>query len=334
MPSVRPHKDKWRAFVEVEGARESKVFRTQREAKAWAAVRDAELRRPAEARYTLRDVLNRYEAEVTVHKRGARAESLRIAAFLRDWPHLADKAMAVLDAPDLAAWRDGRLLEVSSGSVLRDLNWLRAALRIARDEWRWTDRDPLRGMRRPADNPARTRRVSPAEVRRMCRHLGYVTGNIPQTKQQEVALIFLVALRTAMRAGEILSLGCATLDLHRRVATVMQHKTAHITGKPRIIPLTSAAVRLLRVVAGRERCFEITSASLDALFRKARDQLMLTDLHFHDSRAEAITRLARKIDVLTLSRISGHKDLRMLSDHYYRETAEDIAIRLGASSLR
>ena len=64
------------------------------------------------------------------------------------------------------------------------------------------------------------------------------------------------------------------------------------------------------------------------LFRKCRDKLMIEDLHFHDARAEALTRLARRVDVLTLARISGHKDLRVLSEHYYRETAADIARRI------
>jgi integrase len=102
----------------------------------------------------------------------------------------------------------------------------------------------------------------------------------------------------------------------------------HLTGKPRQIPLSSHAVRLLRMVAGRGMFFTVSSASLDALFRKARDRLLLEDLHFHDSRAEALTRLARKVDVMTLARISGHKDLRTLMETYYRESASDIAARL------
>lgn len=161
----------------------------------------------------------------------------------------------------------------------------------------------------------------------LCRNLGYRPGRAPETRNQEVALTFMVALRSAMRAGEILSLGRRNLNLARRVASV-EHKTQHITGRPREVPLTRAAVRLLRPVADRERCFSLSSSTLDALFRKARDRLMIEDLHFHDSRAEALTRLARKVDVMTLSKISGHKDIRILMNAYYRETAAEIAARL------
>lgn len=41
-----------------------------------------------------------------------------------------------------------------------------------------------------------------------------------------------------------------------------------------------------------------------------------------------LTRLSRKVDVMTLAKISGHTDLRILQEVYYREAAEDIAARL------
>ena len=42
----------------------------------------------------------------------------------------------------------------------------------------------------------------------------------------------------------------------------------------------------------------------------------------------AITRLAKKLQILDLARIVGHKDLRMLQI-YYNETAEAMATKLG-----
>jgi integrase len=66
----------------------------------------------------------------------------------------------------------------------------------------------------------------------------------------------------------------------------------------------------------------------DALFRKCRDRAGIVGLHFHDSRHEAITRLAQRLDVLDLARMVGHRDLKMLQA-YYNATAEEIAARLG-----
>jgi integrase len=79
---------------------------------------------------------------------------------------------------------------------------------------------------------------------------------------------------------------------------------------------------------GRGKVFDLTDKSLDALFRKAKKALLLADVNFHDSRAEALTRLARRVDVLTLARISGHKDLQLLLNVYYRESTADIAARI------
>ena len=73
--------------------------------------------------------------------------------------------------------------------------------------------------------------------------------------------------------------------------------------------------------------FGISTASLDALFRKARSKAGVEDLTFHDARHEAITRLAKVFDVLELARIVGHRDLQMLLV-YYNPSAEDLSGKL------
>ena len=332
MASITQQKNGWRAQVYVAGERDSKVFRTQREAKSWAAAREIEMRRlktvPAGDLHTVRDMLKRYGEEISPQKRGERAEVLRIKALIRDFPEIANLTLSQIQTPHLGKWRDDRLKAgVTPASVQRDINWLRNAFNIAREEWHWMEHKPFEGFRMPAETPPRIRRVSPREVKLICRALGYRSGHAPVTKSQDVALAFLVGLRTAMRAGEILSLGARTLNLTRRVATV-HHKMEYLTGRPREVPLSRHAVRLLRPVAEREQCFAVSSGTLDAIFRKARDKLLIEDLHFHDSRAEALTRLSRKVDVMTLAKISGHKDLRILQQVYYRESSEDIAARL------
>jgi integrase len=70
-----------------------------------------------------------------------------------------------------------------------------------------------------------------------------------------------------------------------------------------------------------------SSASADALFRKIRARAGIDGLHFHDTRHEAITRLAKKLDVLPLARMTGHKNIQELMT-YYNATASEIAERL------
>lgn len=327
---------KWRAQIFVKGQRDTQVFRTQREAKSWASTREDEMRRlrgvPEDQKHTLRQTLERYVEEVTEKKKGSHHETLRIRSFLRDFPELVNLSLADVKTPALAAWRDSRLKTVAGSTVNRDINWLRNALLIARDEWHWMTHNPFAGFRFPNDPAPRDRRVTPAEVKAICRGCNYVTGRAPISKTQEVAFAFLISLRTSMRAGEILSLGKDNVDMKKRTAT-LSHKMQYLTGKPRVVPLTRHAVRLLAPLMHKDRCFTIGAGSLATLFRKERDLLAKTipsiaTLHFHDARAEALTRLSRKVDVMTLAKISGHKDLSILQNTYYRESAEDIAARL------
>ena len=54
------------------------------------------------------------------------------------------------------------------------------------------------------------------------------------------------------------------------------------------------------------------------------------DLHFHDSRREALSRLAKKVDVMTLAKISGHRDIKILLNTYYAPSVEDVVGVFGA----
>ena len=196
------------------------------------------------------------------------------------------------------------------------MNLLRAVFTVARKEWRWIDHDPFDGFANPGQNKPRTRRIQAREVWALCKRLRQAGG-----KSAEVALMFRIALKTGMRAGEILSLTPADVDLTQRVAYLKDTKN----GDDRAVPMARAAARLFEGWRG----WSVDAAARDALFRKARKAAGLSGFTFHDSRAEALTRLARRVDVLTLARISGHRDLKLLMQTYYRETAGQIAQRLG-----
>jgi integrase len=321
---------KHRFEIELLGVRDSATFPTKKEGQLWAGKRESEIRAGTSGKYperTLKQALAKYRAEECPKKPGSRWEIVRLLKFERDNPELVDKAVFRVGTDDMAAWRNKRLAEVSPGSVQREINLLSAVFHTARKEWKWTGSSPFTDIDKPGDNPARTRRTGWREVRAICRWLGYITGAV-ETKQQQVAFAYLIALRSAMRSGEILQLGDHNVNFDTRVARIDRHKTKKHTRAPRMVPLLPTMMRLLGYVRGRGRYFTVTDKSRDALFRKAKNALLIEDLHFHDSRAELLTRLARKVDVLTLSRISGINDLRYLRDHYYRETAEEIAERL------
>jgi integrase len=197
---------------------------------------------------------------------------------------------------------------------------LSSVLTIARREWGLIAQNPLSDVRKPSPPPPRDRRVSDDEIEKLMQSAG-----TDLTKATARAIhAFRFAIETAMRAGEIISLTDDSVDKAKRVATLPHTKN----GTARQVPLSKAAVGLLNALPETDGpLFGLTSQQIDALFRKARDNAEIENLKFHDSRHEAITRLAKKLDVLSLARMVGHKDIKMLMV-YYNETAEELAQRL------
>lgn len=326
---------KHRAHVEKLGVRESETFETKREAREWAAAREAEIVATGRGQFprkTLGDVLDLYVARFSAGKRGAEWEATRVAWLKRTAPWLTGKVMSETTTADWARWRDERLAVVKASTVLRDMAlWSAVYHKATHELGPYVAASPLTRMDRPKEPPPRTATWSRANIKLVVRRLGYVTGRAPQTKAQELAYALLVALRTSMRIKEVLSLSAENTNLQTRVA-VVNHKMQYATGAPRRVAMQRQVVRLLSVLAARGldggRFFDTTPKRVDGLWRKYRAQLMIGDLTIHDTRGTAITRLARKVDVLTLSRITGIKDLRTLNERYYREQDEEIAARL------
>jgi len=182
-------------------------------------------------------------------------------------------------------------------------------------------------VKRPQAPEARTRRVTDEEIERVIIASGYSPYDPPVSTAERVACAFLFAIETAMRAGEICALRHEDVDIDARVAHVRAiERGARKTGRPRSVPLTKRAVEIVRQVAavtGDGYLFGLKPRNLDATWRNIRGRAGIDGLHFHDTRAEALTRLSRKLDVMQLAKISGHRDLRQLLNTYYREDPAD-----------
>ena len=320
MAYIRKHNDGWRAEVQRKGIRRTKVFETKRQAQNWAARQEYLIDNgdTIAARETFGDVLDRYAREVSPAKRGERWEVIRIDRLRRD--PIARVRMGDLTPQDFANWRDSRMREVSAGTVRREMVLLSAVLNVARKEWGLIRDNPISDVRRPPPPRPRDRLPTPDEMERLAAAAG-----ADLTKATARAFhAFRFASETAMRAGEICGLTWDRLDLERRVARLDRTKN----GQARAVPLSTEAVKLIEALPHADPVFGLSTAQLDSLWRKVRGRAGVEGLTFHDSRAAGTTKLASKVDVLTLARITGHKNIQMLMV-YYRESPEDIAKRLG-----
>lgn len=326
----------WEAQVYVNGKRKTKSFKLKAKAIVWAQETEAGLREDSPDKHTVIDMLEKYRDEVSPGKKGARWERVRLNKFIRMLP-FRDKLVTEVTSADVADWRDVALglkkiddvryagvTRLANGSVRREMVLLSGVFTLARMEWGWVRASPMVDTKKPPSARARKPIWSDAQIEAVCEHL---TG--PQ--QIEVVVIFKLAIETAMRSGEMVSLTWDQVDLKRRVIHLEKTKN----GDERDVPLSVNAVGLLQTLLPpdcntglADRVFTLTDSIRDVLFREARDKAGLKgNLTFHDSRATALTRLSRKIDVLTLAKVSGHRDLKSLMV-YYRESAEDIAKRL------
>lgn len=313
--------DSWRAVIQRKNStKQSKTFQTKAAAERWA--RDIEYRLDngismTTAKGTLGWLMSKYAGEVSMNKeKGSRWEVIRLRRFTREFGTL--KINTDMSAR-LIQWRDKRLETVTEGTVKREFGLLSAVFTHARKEWRIAVTNPLHEIRWPKDNPARIRRIMPDEEEAILNLWNFSWDTPPTMLKTYVPWIFLFALETAMRRGEILSLTWE--QVHEK--WVQLDKTKN--GDSRTVPLSKKARRIIECMpkAG-ERVFMVRPGTFDMYWRQRRPE----GLHFHDTRATALSRLAPKFQPLELAKISGHRDLNMLLNTYYRPTPEELADRL------
>jgi integrase len=335
----------WRAQVRRKGfPAQTGTFETRKEAEAWAKVIESEMIRGvfvsrAEAeRTTLADALERYRSEITVRKKSAHREGVRINYWLNH-PY-ASRSLASLRGSDFAKFRDDRRAEGVSDSTIRlDLALVSHLFTVARTEWQMEGLlNPVRSIAMPSPSRKRDRRLEAGELDRLMFELS-------KSRNKYIPSVVLFAIETAMRQSEILSLRVQDIDWQKQTAFLKDTKN----NESRIVPLSKAAMGLLDALPAPlpgGKLFRVTQDGLIRVFSRAltearnkydlecRDAKIhpsehyLVDLRFHDLRHEATTRLFEKgLQLMEVATITGHKTPAMLS-RYTHLRAEDLVQKL------
>ena len=239
------------------------------------------------------------------------------------------RTLAILSPTDIAGYRDERLQVVAISTVLKELNVLGHAIDIARKEWGvHLPQNPCRMIRRAA--PPRPHAIEDMELGEEQKLLDAAdTGRNPYMRS-----LIILALETAMRQGELLTLSWDNVDLERRIAHLGMTKN----GESRDVPLSKRAVETLRRLADEstgDLVLPISKSSAGQAWEHLRTRAGSQNLHFHDLRHEAVTRLLeRGFNVIETATISGHKELRMLQRYsHLRRPGRSIGmIRYGIYS--
>lgn len=338
MATIRKRGKRYHAQVRLSTAPPlTKSFSTLTDAKAWAAIAESEIQRGlfvdrSEAqKNSVGDLFARYAREVSPLKKGSATEATRLLALQRD-PLARYKAGAVTGRT-IAEFRDRRLQKVSGSTVNRDLGLISHVFTIAMREWGVAlPANPVAMVRRPKTARARVRRLNPGEEERLLAALEPTPraagGRFAEGGRNEwMRPLVLFAIESAMRRGELLGLRWTDVFIEARF--VRLHDTKN--GFSRDVPLSSKAVAILESLPkdSSGMVFPLSAAAVKKSFERAVQRAGLDDLHFHDLRREAATRLATKLDnVLELAAVTGHMSLQVLK-RYYAPNPTDLARKLG-----
>ncbi|MDH3713464.1 MAG: site-specific integrase [Gammaproteobacteria bacterium] len=325
-----PHQ--WQAQVRKKGhPTQSKTFATRSAAETWARSIEYEMdqglfvsRVEAETT-TLNELLQRYLEEITPQKKGAEPEAARVRALLKH--SLTQRIVAGIRGVDIARYRDERLRKVCPATVKRDLVIISHLFEIARKEWGIHVQNPVRDIKLPPHAKARERRLEAARDGEASEETRLLNA-CREARNPYLLPVVRLALETAMRQGELVSLRWENIDLNQRIAHLPDTKN----GESRTVPLSTTATNVLRSLPrslSGEVFPSLTTEAVKRSYIRARRRAGLEDLRFHDLRHEATTRLFEKgLNIMEVACVTVHKDLRMLR-RYTHLKAEDLARKLG-----
>ncbi|CAN7751031.1 site-specific integrase [Duganella sp. LjRoot269] len=271
------------------------------------------------ANLSLKEGLELYRSRVSILKKGYSQERFRVEQLARS--PLGEKIVREITSVDIATYRDERLTNINprtkkpmaTSSVRLEMSLLSSFFEIARIEWGLCDDNPVKKVRKPKPPPGRDRRLSPREDRQILRY----AHNHPN---QSLYTIIVLALETAMRQSEILNLDWSNVNLKVGIAHLPETKN----GSKRDVPLsTRARETLIKYgIKSSGKVFGYTSDGFKSTWRYMTIKLGIKDLHFHDLRHEAITRLFElgTLDIMEIAAISGHKSLAMLKRYTHLRT--------------
>jgi integrase len=272
-------------------------------------------------RYTLKECLDRYIVEYAPRLKHSEVFVYRAKALQKRT--IALRVMATIRAKDIADFRREREAEgVKNGTILADLALLSRLFNFARSDWGMESiQNPVTLISKPKLEKGRERRLEKGEEEKL---LNAVPNNFKP--------VILFALATAMRREEIASLKWKNVNLENRSVLLQDTKN----GETRTIPLSVSAIEILKNLQHKEEqelVFGIGAQIITNTMVASCKKAELENLHFHDLRHEATSRLFENtdLDLMEIRAITGHKTLQMLLRYTHLRTAR-LADRLAGAT--
>lgn len=316
-------------------------------------------------------LLQQYRGELRAQGKSVRAAKfvMREQSNQLTWLH---KPLNEVTTADIEHYTRERLDEVAPATVDREIDILRSIFSVAVNQWDYNlVKNPMSAVRRPKYFNERDRRLVEGEEARLLaalasldlaratepvlrdmanealegrhftsasdrkRQLAAVRAQLLATAERRADVIpylqafLLFQLMTGARRSETLGLTWENIDFVRGTAYIPLSKN----GRPRKLSLRREVLELLQALPrDTDRVFAIGVDYLVGAWNKACEMTGIEDLHIHDLRHEAVSRVAEtgNFTIPDLQQFSGHQDVRMLM-RYAHLCASRLAKKLDES---
>lgn len=327
IPKPRKRGDAYRIEIMIDGKRQSATRDTVRECEQWAASKllavkaghqsDVDNRSPV----LLTELMTLHYDRVRRKAKGASYDKVMMRLLRRDYGWLTNMRVVEITPQILTKYRDARLRQVTPSTVRRDFSYLSSVLSYAVTDLFIIPHNPCHDVNKPKDGKPRRRRITQSEQTAILSACSFEIGQTPNDTYQWAGWLFVWALESTMRRGEIMSM--TWNNVHDRFV----HLTTSKSGEARDVPI-SPTMRLLLDSVKRDSGNVVNAHvdGIDTAFSRAIAKTGIDDLQFRDTRHEAISRLVntKRLPVEILAKITGHKKLETLLNVYYNPTADEL----------
>ncbi len=329
MATFRQRNGRWQAIIRRTDLKATKTFDRLQDARLWATAKEraADLADtvPGKMAGTLKELIGRYEKEMWKEKRWGSSKANELSVLKRD---LGNKPLDAISQTGLLAYARG--LDLTGGGISSRFSYLKEVLKTARDLWGLAV--PLAAVEGAISTGRRAGMITKSGVRdrrpteeEVAAITAYARGR-PAMMIDLAAVVQVLAVQP-LRLGELLAIQWADLNETRRTALIRNRKHPDINvreGNDQEVPLIKfGGVDVYDLIAGRPRYlpspFPYISSSVSAAFTLAALRCKIEDLHLHDLRAYAISKLLEGgIPIPQVALMSGHRNWKVLARHYAR----------------
>lgn len=261
---------------------------------------------------TLKEMIERYEQEYTAHRKyypKGRDKSIfkRLYGYFGEACTLGEIEQKI---GGYEQWRKAG--KVSPATIVKELGLLRTMFNIARKQWRWKLDNPVSDIRLPKVRNERVRYLSEDEQKALLEAL-------EASERKWLKPLVIIAMDTGLRLTNLCELKWSEVNLFGKMITIDADamKNDDYLG----VPLTDRAFQIFKELK-KTQCLSghvfhddgqaLYDRKVQRAFRKVLRKAEIKNFHFHDLRHTFASYLRQKgVDLHTISKLLGHKDLRM-----------------------